>query len=234
LEAVSAHRVDIYGGRDPRRIPTYTLPTVAHLAGVSPETLRYWIKHRPLILKPDPESPLLSFINVVEAYMLAHLRRRHGLLLKQIRPAIEYTREDRKNESPLADEDLETDGRELFIRDLDKIINASRRGQIVMPEIIEPYLTRVDWDDLGQPARYYPVVRSAVSAESTAIAMAPRIVMVDPTVSFGRPALMGSGVPTAVIASRFKAGDSIEELARDLDQTVREIEEALRYECPAA
>ena len=38
------------------------------------------------------------------------------------------------------------------------------------------------------------------------------------------------GVPTAAIAERYKAGDTIEELARDFGAKSNEIEEAIRCE----
>ncbi len=54
--------------------------------------------------------------------------------------------------------------------------------------------------------------------------------MIDPEVQFGRPVLAGTGIPTLVIANRYKAGESITDLARDYDRPEAEIEEAIRYE----
>ena len=58
--------------------------------------------------------------------------------------------------------------------------------------------------------------------------------MIDPRVQFGRPCLRGTGIPTSVIAERYKAGDAISALAKDYDRTPEEIEDALRYEHRAA
>ena len=52
----------------------------------------------------------------------------------------------------------------------------------------------------------------------------------DPRVSFGRPVLRGQGVPTAVLADRFKGGDTLQELAGDYGVSTEEIEEAIRCE----
>ena len=54
--------------------------------------------------------------------------------------------------------------------------------------------------------------------------------VIDPHVSFGRPVLVGTGIPTAVIAERYKAGESIDELAGDYGRGPSEIEEAIRCE----
>jgi uncharacterized protein (DUF433 family) len=49
-------------------------------------------------------------------------------------------------------------------------------------------------------------------------------------VSFGRPVLAGTGIPTAVIAERYKAGESMDDLADDYGRRRLEIEEAIRCE----
>ena len=54
--------------------------------------------------------------------------------------------------------------------------------------------------------------------------------MIDPYVSFGRPSLTSSDIATAVIAERYKAGDSVDELADDYGCVRLEIEEAIRCE----
>ena len=59
---------------------------------------------------------------------------------------------------------------------------------------------------------------------------APRVVVVDPRIAFGRPVLVGTRIPTEVIYQRFEAGESIEQLADDYGRTPSEIEEAIRCE----
>jgi uncharacterized protein (DUF433 family) len=54
--------------------------------------------------------------------------------------------------------------------------------------------------------------------------------VIDPQVSFGRPVLVGTGIPTAVIAGRYKAGESMDALADDYGRQRFEIEEAIRCE----
>ena len=58
--------------------------------------------------------------------------------------------------------------------------------------------------------------------------------VIDPRVQLGRPCLRGTGLPTAVIAERHQAGDSIKVLAEDYGRSSDDIEEALRYEHRAA
>ena len=59
-------------------------------------------------------------------------------------------------------------------------------------------------------------------------------VVIDPRLSFGRPVLDGLGVRTSILAERFKAGDSIDELAREYGAAPEAIQNALRCELLAA
>jgi uncharacterized protein (DUF433 family)/transposase-like protein len=199
-EGANMERAEIkefYGGKDPRDIPAYTIAEVAHLAGVSESGLSYWIKTktRPLILRPDPESSLLSFTNALEAFRLALLRRRYRVPLRKIRPALQFFASD---------------------------------------EIIEDYLQRVELDEEGKAYRLYPLAHRLKDLQLAEISQQPKIIMVDPLISFGRPSLVGSGIPTSVIAGFFQAGDSIETLAKEYGRKPGEIEEAIRFERLAA
>ncbi|VTU00691.1 hypothetical protein : Uncharacterized protein OS=Cyanothece sp. (strain PCC 7822) GN=Cyan7822_3146 PE=4 SV=1: DUF433 [Gemmataceae bacterium] len=83
-------------------------------------------------------------------------------------------------------------------------------------------LSRIE-TEVGEPVRVFPLTRDP--AESS-----PKIVVLDPRVRFGRPALAGRGVPTDSVFERYLAGDSPAELAEDYGVPVEEIDEAVRYE----
>ncbi len=52
--------------------------------------------------------------------------------------------------------------------------------------------------------------------------------MIDPRIAFGRMVIVGTGIPTNIIAERFHAGDSYEQLAHDYQCEIEKIEEAIR------
>ena len=60
------------------------------------------------------------------------------------------------------------------------------------------------------------------------------MVVIDPMVSAGRPVIEGTGLVTQLIAERYKAGESINDLANDYERGTEEIEEAIRCELQAA
>jgi len=87
---------------------------------------------------------------------------------------------------------------------------------------------------------FWTALRSAWSRWADALIIVtpvsdqPSIVVVNPSISFGRPVLEGTGVVTSILAERYKAGDSLDALAEDYGRPKEEIEEAIRYEIRAA
>jgi uncharacterized protein (DUF433 family) len=224
---------------DLRELPTYGIAEAAHYLQIPDTTLRSWVVGRsyltekgtrffePLIEPPDPNRSLISFMNVVEIHVLDAIRRQHKIRLTNIRQALRYLRKHFPSPHPIADQKFETDGLDLFIQVYGQLINISQLGQLAMRSILEAHLQRIERDPQGLAARLYPFTRKRHLDE-------PRIVVIDPHVSFGRPALTSSGIATAVIAERYKAGESVDELADDYGRERLEIEEAIRCELHAA
>lgn len=222
------------GKTDRRELPAYSIAEAAHYLNMPEATVRYWAtgqdSYRPLIEAPPGRPTLLSFINLVELHVLAAIRRKHTVPMPKVRAAIEYLRKntrrayDRKH--PLISKQLETDGLDLFIQRYGELVNISQDGQLAMREVMSAALHRIERDDKGIPIRLYPFTRSDIR-------QAPAMVVIDPHISAGRPVIAGTGVATEVIAERYKAGESIEELARDYERKEEEIEEAVRCELQA-
>lgn len=179
----------------------------------------------PVIELPDPQIGLLSFVNVAEAHVLNAFRSDHGIRMPHIRTALDYVKGEFGWEHPLIEAGFETDGARLFVQKLGHIVDASSRGQIVM-DTVKAHFRRLERVD-DVVARLYPFTRSTIENS-------PKFVFMDPRYSFGRPCLAESHVPTAVIAERYKAGESIKELAEDYGCTPLEIEEGVRCELGVA
>jgi uncharacterized protein (DUF433 family) len=92
-----------------------------------------------------------------------------------------------------------------------------------MRSLVEAHFQRIERDPQGIAMRLYPFTRKRLPDE-------PKLVVIDPSVSFGRPTLTRTGIATAVIAERYKAGDSVDELADDYGCVRLEIEAAIRCE----
>lgn len=230
---------DIYAGADPREIPTYTVREAARYVGLPTGTLWNWAfglhypteKGRaffsPVIEIPDRSKRTLSFMNIVEAHVLKATRRRHGVPLRSIRAALDYLKSNFPSPHPLTDHRFLTDGLDLFVEKYGDLIAVSKKGQLAMKEALEAHLQRIEWDPHGRAEKLYPFVRPGDLH-------APAYVVIDPRISFGRPILRGTGIPTEVLADRFDSGESIEDIAKDYGRTRDEVEEAIRCELRAA
>lgn len=224
---------------DLRLVGTYGIAMAAHYLALPEATLASWVRGRhyptasgkrrskPLIRLPEPKEPLLSFTNLVEAHVLKAIRRRHGVAMQKVRPALDHLENRLGVEHPLAHEQLLTDGVSLFVERFGKLVNLSQAGQLAMREMLAAHLRRIEHDSQGFALRLYPFSRG----EQLDV---PRVVVLDPRISFGRPVIDGTSVRTEVIASRLKAGESIQSLASDYGVEAERIEEAIRYELAAA
>jgi uncharacterized protein (DUF433 family) len=225
---------------DLRLVPAYSVAEAAHYLRMPEGTLRSWVagrlypvaghpkRSRPLIHLTDSRKQYLSFINLVEGHVLAAIRRRHGVKLPKVRKALDYVHRHFQVEHPLIDQAFQTDGLDLFVERYGELINASREGQRAMKEIIGVYLKRIEWDAKRLPIRLFPFTRDT-EAEA-APASDPRVVVMSPAVSFGRPVIAGTGIPVSSIYERYRAGDSVADLARDFRLETGDIEEAIRCE----
>src|SRR5450755_5073083 len=140
-----------YEADDPRRLPAYSVAEAAHYLRMPEGTLRSWVvgrwypvagqskRSRPLIHLDDPKKQYLSFINLVEAHVLAAIRRRHGVRLPKVRKALDYVRDQFRIERPLIHQAFQTNGLDFFVERYGDLINASREGQRTMKEIINVY-----------------------------------------------------------------------------------------------
>ncbi len=215
-----------------RDLPAYTVAEAAGLVRVPISTLKTWVHgggaaSRGLIVLPAKRPRLLSFSHLVEAFVLAAIRRGHGVALQRVRKAMGFVKRELHVERPLIHAAFKTNGVDLFVEHWGKLVNASKDGQIAMRGALESSLTRVDWDRRGLAVRLFPLVRGSGAEQ-------PRTIVIDPERGFGRPTLAGKGVRVDVIVGRYRAGESTAELAKDYRVAADLIDDAVRCELRAA
>lgn len=240
--------LDPYRGRDPRQIPAYTIFDASRYLQIPERTIRNWAygyryatqaggrRHTaPLIEIESSADHDLSFFNLIELHVLSALRREHQVQMPKIRSAVDYLKKELRSARPLIDEEMETDGTNIFVTKLGSLINVSQNGQLAMKALLQAHLMRIERDSEGLAKRLFPFTRRrAELKDADRIAHAPRIVAMDPSIAFGRPVIAGSRVPTIEIFERFNAGESPEDLAADFGRRLDEIHEAIRCETSAA
>lgn len=211
-------------------LPLYGLSEAALYLRVPIKTLEYWAFGRkpvlPVIEPASTQPRALSFMNLLECHMLASMRSLYDLRLPKIRRAVIHLNKTSGFKHPLIEEPLYTDCIDVLIKQIDKLVNISRGGQLVIPEIVEAHLERVEYDKSLGAFRFYPFVRERSAGE-------PKLIVINLSLGFGKPVIAGTGISTAVIASRFNARESVPDLAKEYGLEPNQIEEAIRWETRA-
>ena len=229
---------------DPLRfdLALYTAAEAARVVDVPYSTLASWAKgyvrrppgRRPVIGAPivtavaaeRPGEPTIPFVGLVEALVLAAVRR-SGVPMQRIRPALDALQSEIGVEHALASRKLYTDGAELLYdygesrrgttegdRALDLVV--VRSGQRVFVEIIQSYLHRITYGDDG-----YATVISVPAYELAEV-------VADPRRSFGAPIFERGGARVGDVLDRFWSGDSLQEAAAEFGVPVDELEDVVR------
>ena len=218
---------DARGTKQPEELAAYTAVRAAQIVRLSPSTLRLWAcgdgEHRALFV-PAERSPLtLSFNNLVESFVLASMRRVHGVSMQKVRRALRFVGARLEIKRPLIHARFRTDGVRLFVQEADRLLDVSNEGQALLKDVLDANLARIEWG--GNVAqRLYPWVRADLRAAQ------PKSIVVDPRRGFGQPIIAGTGVQARIVTERHRAGESILDLAEDYALEVPQIEDAIRCE----
>jgi uncharacterized protein (DUF433 family) len=208
--------------------PAYSPADAARILSVNYTTLMYWIagrRYHSALIKPAVSTPPeLSFLNMIECHVLKALTTRYKMRMQKVRNGLDTLKRTFNSEHPLLDRRFRTDGVDLFLQESehDQLLNLSKGGQLALKEIMEVYLERVVWNANGL-VKYCPFVYRERANE-------PKIISMTPMISFGQSVIDGTGISTAVIASRFAAREDPETLAAEYGRSKEEIWEAIRWE----
>ncbi len=205
--------------------PAYGVSEAAVYLKVPYNTLRYWLGSGklPPIIQPAGSNPVrLSFMNLLESHALAAMRNLYNLKLPKVRSALRKVSEQVPQPHPLVTQVFLTDRKDLFIERMERLVNVSAKSPQLNLDFYRMYLERVETDPKGL-FRFFPFVVEPRPSE-------PKTIEINPMIGFGKPVIAGTGISTAIIASRFNARESIAALAEEYGRTPQEIEEAIRWE----
>jgi uncharacterized protein (DUF433 family) len=226
--------IDIYGGKDPRDLPRYSTAEAAHYLRLPRGTLKTWVHgrvdmngHRAEgVIKLPTDAQLLSFQNLVEAHVLGAIHRHHGVSLHRVRKVLRFVGRRMHLPRPLIAAKFRTIGMDLFVEELGTLMNSSSEGQTEMEGALRASLARVEHDADGLASRPFPFIRGE-SKE-------PKVIVVDPRLSFGKPVVAKTGVPVSIIVGRYRAGEDVSAIANDYGISVDQAHDAIRTAIPAA
>lgn len=206
--------------------PNYSPAEASRYFHISSSTLSYWTEEPNPLIPLSPEG-MLSFKNMVELYVLEGLRSIYNVRTRQIRRAVEYLLSSEKSRHPLADYDIETDGKYVQFYEGTRLLNASLMGQYEFNDVVKCYLHRVERDPHGVAQRIFPYTKREQLDTGQA---PPKTIEINPGVCFGLPVLAGSRITTGFLASRYRGGDSVLAIATSYGRPTTAIKEAIEWE----
>jgi len=222
-------RNDVEDDLDPIFLaPAYDMGEACRYLHVPYNTLYGWFQgdenHR-AVLQLAAEPAFISFVGLLEAHVISSLR--NHVPMQRIRRAVEYLETTMSIGHPLVSQNFRTNGIDLFIEcglaDGKSLVNISRHGQTALREIVELYLSRIEYGKFGFAESFFPFTQSERESD-------PKIIVINPHLGFGRPVIRKTGIRASAIAERFKGGEGIRSLAEDFGRKIEEIEAAIRSE----
>ena len=232
-------------------VPLYTQAETAAYLDMAPSTFRNWARgyrntfpDRPQVVgsplitylgSPHSPRPSIPFIGLAEGMFLSALRRAE-VPLQKIRPALDLVRERIGVEHALASRRLYVAGADLLYEIGDDLGGEDKRetrklivlknGQYVFREVIDRFLTRIEYDESDEGSGGYARKIYLPGYEVAELSVLP-------SVNFGRPFFTATGTPLYVVANDLRAGEPVEDIADDyglpVDQ-VAEVQERIERE----
>jgi uncharacterized protein (DUF433 family) len=181
----------------------YNLAEASKLTGLKPSRVREWFRgrlsqpHRTPVFRSEYEPVdgdyAISFLDLIELFVAGQLRE-HGVSLQTLRRVHARMATDLGTSRPFSRRELLSDGKKVFMRGLDgegrqELVEVLTR-QRVFPEVLLPFLKRVAYDEVTRLARRWQIAR---------------LVVLDPTICFGKPIVEAGSVPTAALAAAYDA-----------------------------
>lgn len=206
-------------------LPTYKVSEVAQYAHVSSKTVVDWHRvggRKAVTLSVRESRAALSYMQLIEVAVVAAFRA-SGLTLARVRDAREYVSKTFRSEFPFAEYRFKREGKRLLLgfeqvegaSGAGKYVDATAGGQLVWESFVSPRLQEFEYEDGGIAIRWH-------------VAGGKSPILIDPQMSFGAPTVRG--VPTWVITGRWKAGESIADIANDFDLNKLDVRKALQFE----
>jgi uncharacterized protein (DUF433 family) len=212
----------------------YTIPEAARFTRVSAGRIRRWLRgynfyskdrphHSPAIwpgqLQPINNNWALGFLDLIEIKCVdsflksgigwATLRKAHAIGVKTFGQS-----------HPFCTNNFVTDGRDIFAEinegKGEKCLVEIIKSQKVFKSILTPFFKELEFEGSDVLARWRPMTTQ-------------RLVVLDPTRSFGHPIIAERGVPTECLARAAEQG-SVKEAAQWYELAENEVRDAIEYE----
>jgi uncharacterized protein (DUF433 family) len=211
----------------------YTIPDISRLLKIDRRKVKrfineYWDARIGRKLFSDSYSwsvnqrnKAVNFYVLIELFTFFKLQEL-GVKAKTILKARQSISSELKLDYPFASSKLLTDGKKIWYKFEDDIVNADGSSQTNFVKIIEEFATNVDFSTTTFLAeKFWPFGRELK-------------VLVDPHRQFGQPIIEGTSINAEVIYAMYKSGEPLDAIAILYDLTEKEVNDAINFFRPAA
>lgn len=161
--------------------------------------------HENTSLVVGPPSHAIQYLTrvrtaLIDVFVAGQLRE-HGVSLQTVRHVYSRLQGELNTRHPFCRNELLSDGKIVFMRGMDnkgqEELKEVLTRQQVFPSIILPFLRRIDYGQVTKQAERWHIAEQVV---------------IDPSICFGKPIVEAISIPTAILASAYRANDEDEEL----------------------
>jgi len=224
-------------------VALYTIAEAARFLGVPPSTFGTWsggyvrrppgrseVKAGPILtsLRSRRGEPAIPFVGLAEGMVIAAFRE-SGVSMQHLRKAVAVLEREIGFKHALASKRLYTDGAIVLydyaerkadeeLANLTVVVSQQR----VFAETVKEYLTRIEYGADNWAIR---LISPATRA---------KVVLVDPSRSFGQPIFLHGATRVEDVIDRWRAGERLAAVAADFGVPVEDVEDYLRVALPAA
>ncbi len=220
--------IDLNGWRTD---PMYSFSETAHLAGVSPSTVRNWLfgyatkdrEAKPLFSSPTGQGPAVSFLQLIEIMVAGRLRKAEGASYRMVYQAYQNARSEYDFSNPFAHIELKVIGGHVVhsirgkrprksLQALDSLAQWTLPGLVEISEVV----AQLDYKH-ELASKWWPIGKSVP-------------IVVDPLFSSGVPTIAGRGVTVGAVHKRFTEGKlSVDFIMEDYQLERDQVEHAIRF-----
>ena len=213
----------------------YTVREASRLTGVSAGRIRRWLRgysyrwrektyNLPALWQaqwePIGQNIALGFLDLVEVRFVDAFVKA-GVTWVMLRRVRQRAQDLFKTSHPFCVRQFVTDGRDVFVelhRETGEpsLLEIVRRQQ-VFSQIVKPFFKDLEFAQGKGVVRWWPLGSD-------------RLVVLDPTRSFGRPIVAEHGIPTEILAKAAALCRGNREVARWFEVPEREVRDAVEYE----
>lgn len=160
-------------------------------------------------------SRAVNFFTLIEFITFSKLRE-NGISAQKIQKFHNELSKALNTKYPFAETKLLTDKKDVWFEHLDNLVKIDGKKQFAFSKIIEPYLSKIEFDENSVARRFYPDGKSSS-------------VVIDPKHQFGEPTIKGTNIKADIIFRLYKIGESKEAICKQYNLSSKEVEDSIRF-----